>query len=250
MSLTLVGVVRRSAIAAGVIAYPVLAHYSTATSAADSFPALGLAVSLTPVLTIGMWLAWRSPRRLAMLVLCAAAGCLLWRYRDTLERHFGWVYFIQHAGIYILLGVGFGLTLRRGRAPLCTRFAQALRGSLSPEVAHYTRRVTLAWTLFFLGISLMSTLLFLFFSIDVWSVFANFLSLPLIGLMFVVEHLVRRRRLPALEQHGIMDSIMDSILAFRNTPKVGAGASVHSPSAPAGPNGCGGRNAATWPWRG
>ena len=245
MSLTPVGVVRRSAIAAGVIAYPVLAHYSTATSTANSFPALGLTVSLAPVLAIAAWLAWRSPRPFAMLVLCAAAGCLLWLYRDTLERHFGWVYFIQHAGIYVLLGAAFGLTLRRGRAPLCTRFAQAVRGSLSPEVAHYTRRVTLAWTLLFLGISLISTLLFLFSSIAVWSVFANFLSLPLIALMFIVEHLVRRRCLPDLEQHGIMDSI----LAFRNTPKVGPDASVHSPIARAGPNGCNGRNAATWPWR-
>jgi len=245
MSLTPVGVIRRSAIAAGVIAYPVLAHYSTATSAANSFPAFGLTVSLAPVLAIAAWLAWRSPWRFATLVLCAAAGCLLWLYRDTLAQHFGWVYFIQHAGIYVLLGAAFGLSLGRGQAPLCTRFAQALRGSLSPEVARYTRQVTLAWTLLFLGISLMSALLFLFSSIAVWSVFANFLSLPLIALMFVVEHLVRRRRLPDLEQHGIMDSI----LAFRNTPKLGPGVSVHSPSARARRNGCDGRNAAAWPWR-
>jgi len=245
MSLTPVGVIRRSAIAAGVIAYPVLAHYSTATSAANSFPSLGVTIALAPVLTIAAWLAWRSPQRRAMLALCAAVGCLLWLYRDMLEQHFGWVYFIQHAGIYVLLGAAFGLTLRRGRAPLCTRFAQATRGSLSPEVAHYTRRVTLAWTLLFLGISLISTLLFLFSSIAVWSVFANFLSLPLIALMFIVEHLVRRRRLPDLEQHGIMDSI----LAFRNTPKAGPGAPVHSPIARARRNECDGRNAATWPWR-
>ncbi|WP_216644666.1 hypothetical protein [Candidatus Thiodictyon syntrophicum] len=245
MSLTPVGVVRRGAIAIGVFAYPVLAHYSTATSAANSFPALGLTVALAPVLVIAVWLAWRSPRRFAMLVLCATAGCLLWFYRDTLEQHFGWVYFSQHAGIYVLLGAAFGLSLGRGQAPLCTRFAQALRGSLSPEVARYTRQVTLAWTLLFLGISLVSTLLFLFSGIAVWSVFANFLSPLLIALMFVVEHLVRRRRLPDLEQHGIMDSI----LAFRSTPTVCPGASVHSPIARARRKGSDGPNAPTWPWR-
>jgi uncharacterized membrane protein len=220
MSLTSASAVRRTLIAAGVIAYPVLAYHSTTSAAADTFPALGLTVALTPVLAILTWLAWRSPRRVAMLGLCVAVGCLLWQYRDTLEGNVGWVYFIQHAGIYVLLGAVFGQTLRRGRHPLCTRCAQALRGSLSPEVARYTRSVTLAWTLFFLGISLVSTLLFLFFSMDVWSFFANFLTLPLMALLFVVEHLVRLRKLPHLERH----TIMDSIRAFRNIPEAGPGA--------------------------
>ena len=92
-------------------------------------------------------------------------------------------------------------------------------------MVRYTRQVTLAWTLFFLGISLISTVLFLFGSIDVWSVFANFLSLPLILLMFVAEHLVRLRKLPHLERH----SIMDSILAFRRHPE------GHAPAPPLHP---------------
>jgi uncharacterized membrane protein len=224
MSLTPVCTVRRTVIAAGVIAYPVLAYYSTTPEAVTTLPALGLTVSLTPVLAILTWLAWRSPRRLVMLALCVAAGFLLWQYQDTLERNVGWVYFIQHTGTYLLLGAVFGMTLMRGRHPLCTRCAEALRGSLSPEVARYTRSVTLAWTLFFLGISLISTLLFWLCRIDIWSVFANFLTLPLIALMFIVEHLVRLRKLPNLEQH----SIMDSILAFRNIPEAGPGAPLHT----------------------
>jgi len=224
MSLTQIYTVRGTVIAAGVIAYPILAYYSTTPEAVDTVPTLGLTVSLAPVLAILAWLAWHSPRRLVMLALCVTVGFLLWQYRDTLERNIGWVYFIQHAGTYVLLGAVFGMTLRRGRHPLCTRCAQALRGSLSPEVARYTRSVTLAWTLFFLGISLISTLLFVFCSIDVWSVFANFLTLPLIALMFVVEHLVRLRKLPYLERH----SIMDSILAFRTIPEAGPGVSLHT----------------------
>jgi uncharacterized membrane protein len=224
MSLTPARAVRRTVIAAGVIAYPVLAYYTTTPEAIDTLPALGLTVSLTPVLALLTWLAWRSPRRLVMLALCVGVGLLLWQYQDTLERHIGWVYFIQHAGTYVLLGAVFGMTLMRGRHPLCTRCAEALRGRLSPEVARYTRSVTLAWTLFFLGISLISTLLFLFCRIDLWSVFANFLTLPLIALMFVAEHLVRLRKLPYLEQH----SIMDSILAFRTIPEAGPGGSLHT----------------------
>lgn len=224
MSLTPVRVVRQSVMAAGVASYPVLAHYSTTTAATDTFPALGLIVSLMPVLGLLVWLAWRSPRRFATLALCAAGGCLLWQYRDLLERNFGWLYFIQHVGTYLLFSAAFGLTLTRGRQPLCTRCAQALRGSLSPQVARYTRYVTLAWTLFFLGISLSSTLLFLFFSLDVWSVFANFLSVPLIVLMFVAEHVVRLRTVPDMAQH----SIIETVLAFRGTSRSDAGASLHT----------------------
>ncbi|HYN79485.1 MAG TPA: hypothetical protein VES73_17015 [Lamprocystis sp. (in: g-proteobacteria)] len=215
MSLAASSVVRWTVIAAGVVAYPLLAHYSTVTAATNTVPALGSAVSLMPLLAIMAWLAWRSRRRSVMLLLFAGICLLLWSHRATLEQHFSWVYFIQHAGANALLAAMFGITLTRGRQPLCTRCARAVRGSLTPEVVRYTRHVTLGWTLFFLGISVISTLLFLFGQIDAWSVFANFLSFPLILLMFLAEHLVRLRLLPQLERH----TIMDSILAFQAHPK-------------------------------
>jgi uncharacterized membrane protein len=224
MSVNLVRAVRWTAIAAGVVGYPVLAHYSAATAASATFPSLGVTVSLAPLLAGLLWLSWHSPRRLGMLLLCAAVCVLLWGFWGALEQNFAWVYFIQHAGTNVMLAAVFGLTLARGRQPLCTRLAEAVRGSLGREVLRYTRAVTLAWTLFFLVISLASTVLFLSASIDAWSVFANFLWLPLILLMFVAEHLVRLRKLPHLEQH----SIMDSILAFWKTAKVSHASSPHT----------------------
>ncbi|PIV88809.1 MAG: hypothetical protein COW48_04000 [Hydrogenophilales bacterium CG17_big_fil_post_rev_8_21_14_2_50_63_12] len=214
MSFTLVRAVRWTAIAAGIIGYAVLAHYSAATSAATTFPVMGVAVSLAPSLAILLLLAWRSPRRLAMLFLCAGVGLLLWEFRGALERNFSWVYFLQHAGTNVVLAVVFGATLGRGRQPLCTRFAEVVHGGLTAELVRYARQVTLAWTLFFLTASLASTLLFLFASIKVWSVFANFLTLPLVLLMFAAEYRVRLRTLPQLEKH----SIMDGILTYWKTP--------------------------------
>lgn len=93
--------------------------------------------------------------------------------------------------------------------------AEVVRGSLEPEVVRYTRDITLAWTCFFLVISLVSSILFLFGSIQVWSIFANFLTFPLILLMFAVEHLARLRKLPHLEH----TSIWASIMVFWKTPK-------------------------------
>ncbi|MGE5028108.1 MAG: hypothetical protein ACM3JK_06510, partial [Betaproteobacteria bacterium] len=146
---------------------------------------------------------------------------LLWGFWGALERNFNWVYLLQHAGTYAVLAAVFGVTLARGRQPLCTRFAEAVHGSLAPDVVRYTRQVTLAWVLFFVTVSLASCALFFLASIGVWSIFANFLSFPLILLMFVAEYLVRLRKLPHLEKH----SIKDGIVAFWKTPGALAGSS-------------------------
>jgi uncharacterized membrane protein len=225
MSLTLLRAVRWIVIAAGVIGYPVLAHYSAATSAATTFPALGVAVSLAPSLAILLWLTWRSPRRPTMLLLCAVVGALLWESWGMLERNFSWVYFLQHVGTNVMLAAVFGGTMARGRQALCTHFAEMVHGSLSPEEIRYSRQVTLAWTLFFLAISLVSSALFFFANIDVWSVFANFLTLPLVMLMFVVEYGVRLRKLPHQKKH----SIMDGVLAYWKTPAARPGVSPPAP---------------------
>ena len=212
-------------IAAGCIGYPVLAHYSAATSAATTFPSLGVAISLTPSLAILLWLTWRSTMRPAMLLLCVAVGALLWGFWGGLERNFSWVYFLQHVGTNVMLAAVFGGTLARGQQALCTRFAEMVHGSLSPEEVRYSRQVTLAWTLFFLAISLVSGALFFFVSIEVWSVFANFLTLPLVMLMFVVEYGIRLRKLPHQKKH----SIMDGVLAYWKTPAARPGVSPPAP---------------------
>ncbi|MFZ1539514.1 MAG: hypothetical protein WAT23_19315 [Chromatiaceae bacterium] len=215
MNASLGRAIRRAILAAGVILYPLLAYYSAATSAATKFPSLGVAVSLAPPLAILLGLAWRSHRRLPILLVGIGLVLLLRWCWDTLERNFDWVYFLQHAGIQVGFALVFGLTLLPGQQPLCTRVAEVVRGSLEPEVIRYTREITLAWSCFFLAISLLSSALFLFSSIQVWSVFANFLTFPLILLMFAVEHWVRLRKLPHLEH----TSIRVSLMAYWKTPK-------------------------------
>ncbi len=160
-----------------------------------------------------------------MLLLCVVVGVLLWGFWGGLERNFSWVYFIQHVGTNIMLAAVFGGTLARGRQALCTRFAEMVHGSLSPEEVRYSRQVTLAWTLFFLAISLVSSALFFFASIEIWSVFANFLTFPLVMLMFVVEYGIRLRKLPHQKKH----SIMDGVLAYWKTPAARPGVSPPAP---------------------
>jgi uncharacterized membrane protein len=160
-----------------------------------------------------------------MLLLCAAVGGVLGVYWGALQRNFSWVYFLQHVGTNVMLAAVFGVTLMRGRQPLVTKLAEVVhRGSLEPEVLRYTRQVTLAWTLFFVAVSLVSGVLFCCASIEVWSVFANFLTFPLIVLMFAVEYAVRLRMLPNQEHH----SIMEGVRAFWKKPATLPGVSSNT----------------------
>lgn len=199
---------RRLGIALAVIAYPVLAHYSTTTTAARELPALGVLTALAPALGILAWLAWNPRRPLVMLLLAFAVGLALWATWPLLLHNFDWLYFLQHAGTNLALAVAFGMTLLPGRKPLVSLLAEKIRGSLSPAVASYTRRVTLAWSIFFAVVCLTSVLLFFLAEITTWSVFANFLTLPLALLMFVAEYLLRLRILRHEPQHSFKEGIL------------------------------------------
>lgn len=202
-------IMRGLGIALLVIGYPLLAHY-TNESAHD--PSLGALVAIAPVLLIGLMLAWHSSHRRIMMgvlvLLCIALGAS-W---SILEHHFGLVYWLQNVGMQLILLMTFGRTLIAGRQPLCTRFAEALYGPVTPEHELYTRQVTVAWTLFFAAMALTSTALFFLTPLAVWSIFANFLTLPLVALMFIAEYAVRRWLLPDM-QHA---HILDAVRAFRN----------------------------------
>jgi len=82
-----------------------------------------------------------------------------------------------------------------------------LHGPLTPQETLYTRRVTAAWALFFILITAATVGLFLFAPLYLWSLFANFGVLPLIGLMFVGEYAVRRRVLPQAPRRGILAAV-------------------------------------------
>lgn len=85
----------------------------------------------------------------------------------------------------------FARTLKSPREPLVTALARRVHGSLAPELEIYTRRVTLAWSLFFALQIAGSIVLFFFASLEAWSTFVNILNSPLIVLMFLCEYTYR-----------------------------------------------------------
>jgi uncharacterized membrane protein len=67
--------------------------------------------------------------------------------------------------------------------------------------------------LFFLATAGVSTLLFAAASIVTWSTFANYVSLPLVGVMFAAEYLCRRLVLRGEPS----SSLFDAVRAYRQT---------------------------------
>jgi len=167
----------------------------------------GAWLSLTPVALLVAGALRRVRRAPLRLLAAVAAGLALWFAWPALERNFPKLFFIEHAGAYLVLACVFGRTLARDREPLCARFARMLHGSLPPDVQRYTRQVTIAWTVFFAVVSVFSCGLYLGGFLAAWSLFANILSPLLVAAMFLVEYLVRLRVLPAWERSGILGGI-------------------------------------------
>jgi uncharacterized membrane protein len=193
-----------AAIIAFVVAYAGVSHY--ANSAAKTHD-LGVGLALGPVLAVGLVLVGRWTHVGVGLLAAAAVGMVLRHYWPVLEKNFSLVYLLQEGGFYSLMAASFGRSLRGPRVALCTQLADQVHGPLTPQEVRYTRQVTAAWALFFLAITAATVGLFLFAPLRIWSLFANFCVLPLIGLMFAAEYAVRRRILPQVPRRGILAAV-------------------------------------------
>lgn len=165
---------------------------------------LSVAVAIAPLLlALGMLLARLTRPGLRVLAWVVCLGLLGWQW-PLLRTQIALLYYLQHLGVHLALAAWFGGTLLGGGDALITRFARGVMGrELSPAKLRYTRRATLAWTLFFLLNAAVSSALFAWAPRAVWSLHANVLTGPLVGLMFVVDALWRRMALPPHERPGL-----------------------------------------------
>lgn len=187
------------------VAWAVAAHLASAQPGPSDW---GAALALAPVVGAVVLALWSLPLRwLGALGGLALAGTLvaLWPW---LTARVALMFFLEQTGVYLLLAVVFGRTLAGPGESLVTQMARRVHGGvLSARQLAYTRRVTLAWTLFFVAMATGSVLLFLLTPNAVWSTFANLLGGPLIGAMFVAEFLWRRVALAGEDRTTIADAI-------------------------------------------
>jgi uncharacterized membrane protein len=184
-------------------AYTGLSHYCNI----HGIRGLGAVLALAPPLILGSSLLWRSAPPWMAGPLTVAAALLLYYWWPQLEKKFSMVYLLQECGMYGLLAFGFGRSLGPGDTALCTRLADRLHGPLTPRELRYTRQVTAVWAIFFAALTLAILSLYLFAPLAIWSLFVNFVALPLVALMFVAEYAVRRQVLPDSDRRGILASV-------------------------------------------
>lgn len=105
--------------------------------------------------------------------------------------------------IPVLINTGFaiffGQSLLPGKTPVITLYAILLRSEIDPRVIAYTRHVTQLWTMFFIALATESLILAVFASIEIWSLFANFLNYVFIAVLFAGEYYYRIHHLNDLE---------------------------------------------------
>lgn len=203
--LTAMKIARGLSITVMIVLYALLVHHVNASGQAS---ALGAVLALTPILLLVVSYAWNTASRLAgmaaILIFCGASW-LAWPF---IRQHTGLVFWMQDISLMLVLLITFARTLFKGRKPLCVHFAEMINhGALHPAHEHYAQKVTVAWVAFFAMIIITSTLLFFLAPLVIWSFFVNFLTLPLVALMFITEFMVRRCVLADLPAGHMLDAV-------------------------------------------
>ncbi|MNR80628.1 hypothetical protein D3C72_113530 [compost metagenome] len=104
----------------------------------------------------------------------------------------------------LLLAGMFGSTLRAGQTPLISVFAKIERqqilklneADLPAEIAAYTRKLTLIWTILFIAMAVVASLLALNGETAWWVIFTSVISYVLVSLLFIGEYFFRLHRFP------------------------------------------------------
>jgi uncharacterized membrane protein len=110
------------------------------------------------------------------------------------------MYLLQHGALHLALAWSFAITLRAGATPFITALAEGLhtrlRQSFTPAMHAYTRQLTAVWVGYFLGMVLVSGLIYALAPWEAWSFFCNLVTPAAAILLFVGEHVLRYRRHP------------------------------------------------------
>lgn len=167
---------------------------------------LTVALLFGPLLVGVAAVGWRQRQWLTLagcvvLLAVLAAVVLAGGVRDA-QR----LYVLQHGALHLLMAWAFAATLQPGRTALITLLARGVHGRLgqvfTPEMAAYTRGLTRVWSGYFIGMVLVSALLYATAPWPWWSWFCTvFTPLSAVAL-FLGEHALRYRLHPEFPRIG------------------------------------------------
>lgn len=160
-----------------------------------------------PLAVLAGWILVRSTNKPLWLAGLLAAGTVVYLVEHQERLGLAAVSGMSHAAAYLFLLWYFGRTLARGREPIITRYARSVHGTLRPGMDLFTRKLTIAWCVFFAAQLIASALLFGLASLSAWSLFVNLLNLPLLALMFAGQFVYRMVRHPDYPRVSIWQAL-------------------------------------------
>jgi uncharacterized membrane protein len=165
--------------------------------------AAALALGIPALALVGFVFQWAAKRLVgvtpvmryasAALVSVVPLAVLLWQMWPLVVSNAQMLYLVQHVGTNALLAWVFGHTLAEGSTPLVVTFARIVHTHLPSEIEAYARKVTVAWTVFFIVTCVISVALFTAAPLAAWSTFAVLLQWPSVAVFFVGEYVLRKR---------------------------------------------------------
>lgn len=188
------------------IGYPLVLHAFIQKGETNN---LLLLLLILPLLLAAGWVGLRALGKAWWPLVSAVFLALVYFVASGQHERIGLVAMngVSHAALNLFLLWFFGRTLLSGKEPLIAQISRRINGELKPEMAVYTRRVTIAWCVYFSAQVAVSLLLYLFAALDTWSLFINVLNLPLLALMFAGEYFWRITRYPHHARTSIKKAI-------------------------------------------
>lgn len=178
----------------------------------------GAVALLTPMLAIIAVGTWRSGQRAISLLAATALAALALKAglgSGLAPEH---LYLAEHVAIHLFLAFTFGMTLRRGARPLIARLAERVHDGLTPAMERYTRKVTLAWTVYFCAMAALSIAIHALAPFKAWATFANLLTPLALIAMFIGEYTLRYRLHPEFERASLKDMLRVYSQSRRSAP--------------------------------
>jgi uncharacterized membrane protein len=215
--------------AALVLAYPLVAHFGVIW---NSVTLIAIALGLLIVLPMLPPLARRSVA--AWVALPPVVVGLWWLSRST---HATLPLYIAPVLVPGFMAGVFGSTLLAGQIPLIEQLIRIMEsgqdgnGAPEPDVLAYARKLTRAWTLFFVTLSATNLVLGLLAEPggmllaggvtppvtvpeEWWSLFANVIGYLLVAAFFLIEYAYRRHRFPQQPYRNMLEFILKVFAAM------------------------------------
>ena len=195
---------RHVAVVLAGLGYVIASQWLMTRTPPPAWSAVGL---LTPMLALAAVGAWRNGHRTWSLGAATIVAALAFQAATGGGLSPEHLYLLQHVAIHAALALWFGMTLRRSARPLITRLADRVHRGLTPAMEIYTRKVTVAWTVYFAAMATLSVGMYAVAPFALWATFANLLTPLALLLMFAGEFVLRYRLHPEFERATMRDAI-------------------------------------------